>query len=185
MTKLDKSGYEQLFRQHYAALCRYGLSIIGDADQSEDIVQQVFVKLWNKRSEMDMSRSLKSYLFTSVRNACINYIRDTKKFQSEILDIEIYANDVASGFTDGATNLLAGELEQRIRSAMNKLPEKSLEVFQMSRTENLKYKEIAEKLGVTVKTVEAHMSKALKMLREELKDYLVFLILAMLKNLLF
>lgn len=177
MKDLDKSGFEQLFREFYAPLCRYGVGIIGDSDQSEDIVQQAFVKMWNKREEMDLSRSLKSYLYTSVRNACINYIRDHKKFRSQVLDIDIYGTDTVSSFMDGDEILQADELTEKIRIALSKLPEKSREVFVMSRMEQMKYREIAEKLGVTVKTVEAHMSKALKILREELKDYLVIWLL--------
>lgn len=176
---LNKASFEDLFKQHYAALCRYAVGIIGDADQSEDVVQQSFVKMWNKRAEMDLSRSLKSYLYTSVRNSCINYLRDKKKFKSELLDIDIYASGMESGSTDALENMQAGELKEKIQKALAALPEKSREVFVMSRIEQMKYREIAEKLGVTQKTVEAHMSRALKILREELSDYLFLLLIAL------
>jgi RNA polymerase sigma-70 factor (ECF subfamily) len=179
MKELDKGGYEQLFREYYPALCRYATGIIGDPDDSEDIVQQVFVRLWNRRKEMDMNRAVSSYLYTSVRNTCINYIRDNRKFQSQELDIDIHLSEALPDKSDGPVHLYAEELEERIRVALLKLPEKSLVVFQMSRLENKKYKQIAEKLGITVKTVEAHMSRALRILREELRDYLLFLILAL------
>jgi RNA polymerase sigma-70 factor (ECF subfamily) len=182
MAHLDKSSFEELFRQHYAALCRYAVGIIGDSEQSEDIVQHSFVKMWNKRADMDLSRSLKSYLYTSVRNACINYIRDQKKFRSEFLDIEIYASDAVSAFTDGLERVQAGELQEKIQKALAALPDKSREVFVMSRIEQMKYREIAEKLGVKQKTVEAHMSRALKILREELSDYLFLLLVVSFLN---
>jgi len=124
-----------------------------------------------------MTRSIKSYLYTSVRNACINHIRDNKKFRSSVLDVEIYGNDLSTAFEDGLEQLETEELAEKIQDALKQLPAKSLEVFKMSRMENMKYKEIAEHLGVTVKTVEAHMSKALRILREELKDYLILWIL--------
>ena len=176
MTFLDGNTYEKLFSEHYASLCRYANAMLKDMDQSEDIVQQAFIKLWNKREQMDLSRSVKSYLYTSVRNLSINYIRDQKKFQSSVLDVEIYQSGQAMSLGLDPGNLMADELAEKIERALAGLPEKSLEVFKLSRFENLRYREIAEKLGVTVKTVEAHMSKALKLLREELKDYLLLFI---------
>jgi len=173
MKRLGKTVFEELFRQHYASLCHYAVSIMSDPEQSEDIVQKAFIKLWDRRSEMDMERSIKSYLYTMVRNASINFLRDKKKFSSSFLDLELFIQNNASGIVDGLENLQAEELSNKIQNAIEKLPEKSLEVFNLSRFEHLKYKEIAEKLNVTVKTVEAHMSRALKILREELKDYLV------------
>jgi RNA polymerase sigma-70 factor (ECF subfamily) len=173
MNDLNHNYYEKLFREHYEALCRFGLGMIGDPDQAEDIVQQAFIKLWNKRMEMDLSRSVKAYLYASVRNSCINHIRDNKKFRSRVLDIEIYGDENAPVIADGFQTLVAGELSNKIEAAFEKLPEKSKAVFMMSRLDRMKYREIAEKLGITEKTVEAHMSKALKILRIELKDYLI------------
>ena len=156
------AGYEKIFKQYYASLCVYARRIIKDADASEDIVHEVFIKLWEKREQIDPQQSLKSYLFTSVHNRCLNYIRDNKKFTERD---EYFEN---SKLTDDTAEVEQSELEAKVFEAINKLPEKCKEVFQMCKLEELKYSEVAEKLGISIKTVENQMGKALKVLREEL-----------------
>jgi RNA polymerase sigma-70 factor (ECF subfamily) len=147
-------------------------------DDAKEIVQDVFINLWNKRETISSDKSVKSYLFTSVKNRCFNFIRDNKKFRSSVLDIDIadyeapYENDSFSG----------SELQAKIDNAINKLPENCREVFKLSRIEELKYKEIADKLNISVKTVEAQMSKALKVLRVELKEYIMVALLFLLNR---
>jgi len=108
-----------------------------------------------------------------VKNRCLNYLRDQKKFQSQVLDIE--GGDIDLGEED--LNLEAKELEARIEEALSQLPEKCRQVFEMSRYNGMKYKEIAEELDISPKTVEAHMSKAIKTLREGLQHYLLLLLI--------
>ena len=177
MKILEKSEFEALFREHYKALCHFAFGMTADMDQAEDLVQQAFVKMWEKRHRLDPERSLKSYLNTSVRNGAINLIRDNRKFRNSILDVDIYQDALAEMPETVSGNLMASDLAAKIRVVLKDLPEKSLEVFTLSRFEELKYKEIAERLGITVKTVEAHMTRALKILREELRDFLIVLIL--------
>ena len=118
-------------------------------------MHQVFINLWEKRATLDLSTSLKSYLFTSVHNRSLNVIRDRKKFSSaEVPDV--------AGEWDVSAQIESMELEAKIREAIDFLPEKCREVFELNRFEGLKYSEIAARLGISVKTVENQMSKALK-----------------------
>lgn len=165
-TGLDRQEFENLFNLHFASLCRFAAGYLSDYTTSEEIVQDVFISLWEKRAEMDPDKPIKTYLFTSVRNRCLNYIRDNKKFRSQYLDIELELEIPVP-----EKDLLSEkQVEQRIQQALDKLPEKCREVFELSRFEGLKYQQVADRLDISVKTVEAQMSKALKILREELND---------------
>ena len=168
---LDKSQFENLFRMHFKHLCNFAVQYVGDADAAQDICQKVFISLWEKREEMNPENSIKSYLFTSVKNRCLNYIRDNKKFRSRILDLECADFETVEAQDDFAEE----NLKNKIEKALSLLPEKCRMVFEMSRFQNMKYREIAEELDLSQKTVEAHMSKALKTLRGELKEFLTLL----------
>ena len=137
-------------------------------DTSKEVVHTVFLNLWEKRRELDSGQSFKAYLFSSVYNRSLNYLRDHKKFKQGNLtdaDIGMESEEVTSGIEQA-------ELEKRISEALTKLPAKCREIFTLNRFEELKYKEIAQKLNISLKTVEAQMSKALRVMRDELKDYL-------------
>lgn len=170
-TILDKPLFEQLFRAHFAHLCSFANQYVQDPDSAKDIAQKVFVNLWENREKIDPQKPVQSYLFTSVKNRCLNYIRDRKKYRSYVLDLEIEGLEIA--FEEGGAEL--SELQDKVSEALQALPEKCRQAFEMSRYRNMKYQEIAEELGVSAKTVEAHMSKALKSLREQLKDYIYLL----------
>ena len=172
-----KSAFELAFHTHFESLCRFAVGYVNDRDSAQEIVQDVFINLWEKRETIDPGKPVKSYLFTSVRNRCLNFIRDHKKFRSYYLDVEL---EMEVKWEDN-DNLSEADTERRVSEALNKLPEKCREVFELSRFDELKYKEIAEKLGISVKTVEVQMSKALKVMRGELKDLLIVLILMLLK----
>lgn len=165
-SRLDQKIFQKVFEQYYKPLCRFAQGYINDADSSEEIVQQVFINLWNQRESIDPGKDMKSYLFTSVRNRCLNYIRDHKKFRSQYLDVETELHIPVFDFD----KLAIADLEKQVNDAIMKLPEKCREVFVLVRFEEMKYKETADHLGISVKTVEAQMSKAFKILREELKD---------------
>ena len=177
---LNKPAFEELFRSFFPGLVLFAQKYVPDQDSAKEIVHNVFLNLWEKREKVDTSSSLKSYLFTSVHNRCLNFIRDQKKFDRHESHIEHLES---SEFADGTDYLEVQELELRIYDALQSLPEKCREVFTLNRFEGLKYAEIAEKLGISVKTVESQMSKALKILREKLIDYLKILILFMLTHL--
>jgi len=165
--------FENIFKTHFQHLLNFAKQFIVDEDIAKDITQSTFVKLWELRENIDIQKSVKSYLFTSVRNNCINHIRDNKKFQSKILDVEL----AEINFSELSDNVAYTELEDKINAILSTLPEKTRQIFELSRFENKKYREIAIDLDISEKTVEAHMSKVLKILREELKDYLLLFFL--------
>jgi len=157
------SGYEALFKQYYKSLCIFATRIIHDDDAAEDIVHEVFVRLWEKRETIDTQLSIKSYLFTSVHNRCLNYIRDNKKFtQRDDYFVHASIPDVETKAVEES------ELQAKIMIAIEKLPEKCREVFELCKLQEMKYAEVAQQLGISIKTVENQMGKALKMLRDDL-----------------
>lgn len=170
---LDKQLFEQLFREYFSPLCNFAVGYVNDLDTAKEIVQEVFFNLWNKKDSITSDKSVKSYLYTSVRNRCFNYIRDHKKFRSYVLDVEIEDRDLV--FENNS--MTQAETQVKIQDALDKLPEKCKQVFELSRFDELKYKEIAEKLGISIKTVEVQISKALKILRVELKDLIISMLL--------
>lgn len=165
----DKAAFEQVFRQHYQPLCRYAFPLIKDLDEAEEVVQHVFFNIWNKRAELQVSSSIKSYLYRAVHNDCLNRLKHEK---IKSLYAEDYKKSHAGSFHDASKTLQAKELGRHIQQALDRLPEQCGQVFRLSRFGNLKYAEIAQQLGISVKTVENHMGKALKIMREQLKDYL-------------
>ena len=171
-TPLNKVLFEQLFKEHFVYLCNYANQYIHDTNSAKDIVQKVFINMWENREKMDTNRSIPSYLFTSVRNRCLNYIRDHKKYRSKVLDLDIH--DIDQSYEENDWE--ADDLKLKIEAALHQLPEKCRLVFEMSRYKSMKYKDIAEELDISVKTVEAHISKALKSLRVNLADYAYFLL---------
>lgn len=166
-------AFQEAFEKFYQPLCRFASGYISDKDSAEEIVQQVFINLWDHRNEIDPQKDLKSYLYTSVKNRCLNHIRDHKKFRNYYLDVEL---ELEIPVSDHSKRELA-DLEKQVAQALDKLPEKCREVFMLCRFEEMKYKEVALKLDISQKTVEAQMSKALKILREELKDVWLWIIL--------
>jgi RNA polymerase sigma-70 factor (ECF subfamily) len=174
-----KQKFERLFREHFTGLCYFAQKYLGDLDSSKEIVHNVFIKVWEGRNEFDWEKPAKSYLFTSVYNRSMNFIRDNKKF----VDNEgIHTSDSPNEPGEFHDIMEVSELEGKINKAIDKLPEKCREVFKLNRFEGKKYAEIAEKLNISVKTVETQMSKALKVLKEDLKDYIYLFLLFILKN---
>ena len=163
---LDQDGFEILFKNNFKDLCRFANRYIKDTETAREIVQDAFVSLWEKRESIDINLNLRSYLMTSVKNKSLNYIRDNKKFIG-LPEIENY--DIESESFD---HLESEELNEKIEAAISELPEKCRKIFTLSRYENLKYQEIAEKLQISVKTVEAQVSKALQHMRSKLSEYI-------------
>ena len=169
-----------LFKQHYRNLCAYAFLFLKDADVSEDTVQEVFFKLWKNKDKISIDTSLKSYLFRSVRNGCMNVI-EHQKVKDGYRDIAIKQDD--SGSQPTIDQAIVSELEQKIKESIDSLPTERRRIFIMSRYEGLKYREIAEELKISVKTVENQMYQALGFMRTHLKDYLpLVLLLFFLKN---
>ncbi|NOT75146.1 MAG: RNA polymerase sigma-70 factor [Cyclobacteriaceae bacterium] len=172
----NESAFEMLFKTYYKPLCNYAYSFLNDRDEAEEVVQSAFIGIWDKRNSIEIQTSMKSYLYRMVRNACLNVIKHVKvkkvHAKYEMAGGEPVHEEVGQA-------VLALELEQKIYEAMKALPEQCRIVFQLSRFEELKYAEIAEQLSISVKTVENHMGKALKIMRSQLKDYLPLLLIFM------
>jgi len=163
----DKKGFEMLFRAYYAPLCAFSRKYIKDADDCEEIVQGFFLKLWDKRNTLEINTSVKNYLFSSIRNRCLNHIKHEKikqEYQSEILR-------TPETRIDSTNFIMEVDLVDKIDRSIAALPTRRREIFILSREHGLKYREIAEKLGISIKTVETQMGQALKELRENLKEY--------------
>lgn len=161
-------AYETIFKLHYAGLTRYASSIVRDLTIGEEISQEVLMYIWEKRSQINLTSSLKAYLFSSVKNKCINYIKnELPKLQS--------TTDLSQISALGTTPMSAddsGLMKKKIQYAIDQLPEKCKNIFVLSRYGGLTYAEIAEDLDISVKTVENQMSIALKKLKEALKEEL-------------
>lgn len=171
---LDTNTFEQLFRDEFKGLVLFSIQYVKNYEAAREIVQEAFIALWNQRDRIDPSRQVKSYLSTTVRNRSLNYLRDHKKFDTRLLSQE---NLYPLATYEQPDSLVEKELQDKIHQAISELPEKCREIFLLSREEHLKYQAIADRLQISVKTVETQMSKALQHLRTRLKEYLVILLL--------
>jgi len=169
-----RADFEQLFKTHYSLLCAYANGFLKDPDASEEVVQEVMFKMWANRENMIFGSSVRSYLFRAVRNGCMNVIKHLK-IREEYRNWREQSGD--DSFRSKEDEMIASELEQKIRTAIDHLPMERRKVFIMSRYDGLTYSQISEKLKISAKTVENQMGKALKSLREELSDYLPWLML--------
>lgn len=163
--KGDEAAFSRMFDGYYSSLCFFAARYLNDLDLARSLVQEVFVDIWLNREKVEIIRSVKSYLFRSVKNRCFDHLRK-EKATTEISDSAIDLNQIP--FRDLVEE---AELNDLINTSINKLPEKCREVFLLCRFEGLKYAEIAQKLNISVKTVEMQMGIALKKLRESLSDY--------------
>ena len=174
---LDEATYELLFRSNFKGLCYFALKYVKDFETAKEIVQDAFVMLWEKKAGMDTDRSVKAYLTTAIHNKCNNWLRDNRKFNADMLSLENLVQP--DGYTQ-YDKLVEVELTDDIHKAISELPEKCRQIFLMSRNDNLKYHEIADKLEISVKTVETQMSKALQHMRLRLAEYLLLLMILLL-----
>lgn len=154
---------------YYGVLCGFAYKFTEDMDQAEELVQELFVQLWDKRETLVPNSSVKSYLFTATRNACLNHLKH-QKVRAKFAEA-VQAQPMPQ-MGDAGEALEAAELKARIELAIEDLPERCREVFVMSRYEGLKYQEIADKLQISARTVEVQVGKALKMMRDHLRDFL-------------
>lgn len=169
----EESAIEAVFRQHYAWVCRSVMRIIPDESIAEDIAQDVFYELYRKRGDLNIQSSLKAYLRRAAVNRALNHLRDQK-----IRFAEEDAAPVQESYLAGAQQLIEAEqLQSRIDQAIDGLPARCRVIFVLSRFEELSYKEIAEHLDISPKTVENQIAKALRLLREALAAYLPALLL--------
>ena len=157
--KGDIGQFELLFRSSYVSLVRYAKTLIKDHDTAEEIVQDLFFRLWQDREKLNIESSLNGYLFRSVHNRCLHYIEHNKVVERHAEEMS-YQPARNPGKSSDILNYK--ELQEKIARILERLPERCGKIFYMNRFEGLKYSEIAEKLSVSVKTVEANMGRALK-----------------------
>ena len=161
----DARSFDFLFSKYYKDLVLFCNVFLKDQNHSEDIVQDIFVRLWENRENLRIDSSLKGYLMTSAKNNCFEALKHQDVVRNH-QDYVMYRNDVMDYDTEHY--LLYTELNERLQEAMQKLPEDMRIIFEMNRFKNLKYREIAEKLNVSVRTVENKISKTLELLRKQL-----------------
>lgn len=162
--------FKELFDMYFDPLCRYAFSILKDADESQDIVQKVFFKLWDGHQQIEIQTSIKSYLYRIVHNESINFLNqraNRMRLNNQILDYRSFETNNTS------EHVISTDLQKAIDQALAELPTQCRKVFEMSRMNQMTYLQIANDLSISVNTVENHISKALKKLRVSLNDYLV------------
>lgn len=165
--------YELIFRRYYKSLCGFAVRFIQQPEDAEEIVQDVFLKLWEKKNTLLITTSLKSYLFRSTYNSCMNALSHAKIENRYAAFIRDYLLRNPYSFNPVMDSLVYKDMNNKITAAIEQLPEACREIFKMSRFDGLKYAEIASKLNISVKTVETQISRALAKLREELKEFFV------------
>ena len=174
----DHRSLELLFRRLHPRLCAYANKFLQNTNDAEEIVQELFFTIWNHRERLDENKSLYSYLFKSTKNSCLNFL-ESKKHKTKYDDLMrfLYIQE-SSDNVNSYHVLLASELEKDFNKALERLPHECRKVFELSRIEGLKYQQIADKLNVSIKTVETQMSRALAKLRLQLREHIaIFIVL--------
>lgn len=172
--KGDLKSFELVFNTYAESLVRYAETILKNTYEAEDIVQHLFVQLWDKRSTLVITTSLKSYLYRAAHNSSLNKIKQ-HGVRNSYAEYYTYVANTETG--SAAQRVEAKEVNSAIETAIEELPEQCRKVFRLSRFEQMKYQQIADELGISVKTVENQMGKALKHMRLRLKDYMLLLIM--------
>lgn len=165
----DVKAFEKIFKSYHAPLCLYAGSITGSKEVAEEIVQDLFYYFWKERESLPLFRSLKSYLYRAVRNESIQFrehlnVRD--RYANKVL-----ADNQDTGSSSPQEKMEYNELQELINGTLRKLPERRMKIFCMHRFQGMKYAEIASTLSISVKTVEAEMTKALQALRKQIENY--------------
>ena len=163
----DKQEFETLFRSSYVSLVRYAKSILRDHDTAEEIVQELFFRLWQDRQNLSIESSLNGYLFRSVHNRALHFIEHQQVVSRHAGEMTARSDLASEPVTEA---IYYSELQAKVARVLERLPERCRLIFRMSRFEGLKYNEIADKLSVSLKTVEADMGKALREFRKVLAE---------------
>ena len=167
----DEATFEQVYRHFLRPLHVYAINMLKDEEEAKGAVQNVFLRLWERRQTLSFSGSIQAYLYGAVYNECLNKLRHHQvkaNHQQYVTHLMKDNNETSAGI-----ELL--DLKEKLQQALNELPEGCRTIFQLSRFEELKYQEIADRLSISIKTVEAQMGKALRILRVKLVDYLPLL----------
>ena len=165
--------FQKIFEEYYQGLVVFAKKYVVDLDTAREIVQDFFVKFYEKQHFLNINTSVKSYLYLSVKNSCLNYLKSNNIRQRHYENMLILENDDS----DWSDKMEETELEEKIYKAVKNLPTKCSQIFKMNRFEGFSNKEIADELNISKRTVETQISKALKILREKFKDYIQILII--------
>lgn len=171
----SETAFEGLFKAHFKSLHAYARVMLEDDMLAEEAVQQVFFRIWERKQQFSVHTSVKAFLYRAVYNECMNYLK-RQKTKAGHADYAMHIHKTEAGYESPLMRIERTELESELQKAMNELPEQCRNIFYMSRFDELKYREISEQLGLSVKTVEAQMGKALKILRKKLAEYLPLLL---------
>ncbi len=174
LSNKDESAFEAIFKDNFKKLQCYAHTIVGDEFLAEEMVQNVFFKIWEKSEKLNISPPIAAYLYKAVYNECCNYLKHLKVKEKYLTHSKHTMHNMST--ENASKKVMVQELQEKIKTALNDLPEQCRTVFQMSRFEELKYQQIASKLGISIKTVEAQMGKALKLMRHKLVDYLTLIL---------
>lgn len=177
LRRRNKVAFDYIFNYYYSALCAFSMQYVNDRSTVEDLVQDLFVSLWMDAPKLLIQSSLKSYLFASVKNRCLDY-RKHMKVTEKYSTFLFFSSESTHDSTDHY--LTESELRQAIQKSLEKLSPRCREIFELSRINGLSNKDISEKLGLSKRTVELQISNALKILRKELTDYLPLWLIAFL-----
>lgn len=162
----DRKAFEEIFKSYYHELCGFCLKYVRVETTAEEIVQEIFINIWDRRAELSITVSIKAYLYTAVRNRSFNYLKlqlPKEQKKVEVDNIGIVESDTRED------EMILDELKEQVRMAIDQLPTKCRIIFNLSRNSGLTYREIAEELDISVKTVENQIGLALKKLRERLQ----------------
>ncbi|HEX2969693.1 MAG TPA: RNA polymerase sigma-70 factor [Bacteroidales bacterium] len=171
----DYRAFEVLFSTYYPVMCRYAYSMVHSTETSEDLVSDIFVRIWEHPSVLSVNSSLKAYLIRSVHNTCLNYLtRGQKNFINlDAETVERLQNILPQLISeDSSVAFIADELTEKIEEIINNLPEKCSHIFRLSRVNGLSHREIAQKLDISENTVKVQIYRALIKIKESLGDYL-------------
>ncbi len=177
LSAADEDYFRKLFERYYAPLCIYAKRFIQNPDTREDIVQDVFCSFWINREKIDCSTSPTAYLAKCVKNRCLNHLRNTTKKQFDNNSVEI--DNVPTYADSNDRPFLYDELEALFQHTLTSLPKEYRIAFEMSRMEETPITEVARAMGVSTRTVERYRSRAVEILRTELKDYLLSILLVL------
>lgn len=169
LSQQNEAAFEQVFKEYYKTLHSYACTLLHDDANAEEMVQQVFFKLWERAAGLHISGSIAAYLYRAVHNECLNFLKHQKVKAKHRLHVVYRMREEERVGNDA---MYDPTLINKIGEAMNDLPEQCRTIFQMSRFEQLKYREIADKLNLSVKTVENQMGKALKIMRAKLVEFI-------------
>lgn len=165
----DERAFKLIFERYYRPLTLFALKYTDDVEEAKEIAQEFFIRFWSRRAEIDIRFSLKTYLYRGIRNACLNFLESSKVAQQRLQDYQnpVFSNDNA------LEKMLVAEQEELLMQAVDRLPEKCRQIFFMSRMEKLSNQAVADKLQISVKTVEGQITIALKRLRDLLISVLI------------